>query len=394
MGQVVRQVFRQILDAVGTAHRMGIIHRDLKPSNILLEERGSELFPRVIDFGIAKIEGERNTRTGAQMGTPHFMSPEQIKGAGDVTARSDIFSLGATLYEFSTGKRVFDAPSEFGVMQKIVKGEFLPPAQVYPQIEPDISAAIHRALECDPTRRFGSCGEFAGALLETVKLIPGPEVKAEILQVSELPVPKNDVVVPRLPVSQTIVSQALLKVEPKPLEPIQQKDKMQGSAQQSAARYRNPQGAVLPMLARVSLPTAAGAKAVVRSTPVEKPSRVQPYGGQVSREEECASCGVKLPTNVMGVHKKECSKATYAPASTTQASSKLATPNVDARVRMRVQPRLVPREERNLLQKVLPEKPTSKGKTPTAQTALCPYCSNLFLTEELKEHIRTKCPRR
>lgn len=139
---------------------MGAVHRDIKPSNILLEEQpGGVLFPKVTDFGIAKIAAEAKelavgkaaTQVSARMGTPAYMSPEQIRGAREVTPRSDIFSLGATLYELATGRMAFDGDTDFAH-----HGEDRPcPCYLAPEDlgtgDPTIAAAIRKALDPIPS---------------------------------------------------------------------------------------------------------------------------------------------------------------------------------------------------------------------------------------------------
>lgn len=168
----IRDLFLPILEAIAEAHRAGVVHRDIKPSNILLEEQADGvLFPKVTDFGIAKIAadakelaiGKAATQVAARMGTPAYMSPEQIRGAREVTVRSDIFSLGATLYEMSTGRMAFDGDTDFAIMEKIVQARYLAPEDLGTG-DPTISAAIRKALDPDPERRFASCEEFAAAL--------------------------------------------------------------------------------------------------------------------------------------------------------------------------------------------------------------------------------------
>jgi serine/threonine-protein kinase len=164
----VRDIFRQVLAAVGFAHAQGVIHRDLKPSNIFLEESHGRRVVRILDFGIAKVtnaEGRPTTRTGVRMGTPQYMSPEQIRGARDVTVRSDIFSLGVTLYELATGHVCFQGESDFNIMEKVVRAEYVPPEVAHPGLERRLLASIHRAMDLDPERRFASCQEFADALV-------------------------------------------------------------------------------------------------------------------------------------------------------------------------------------------------------------------------------------
>ncbi|MEN9800136.1 MAG: hypothetical protein RL653_3833, partial [Pseudomonadota bacterium] len=122
-------LFLPVLDALAEAHRQGVVHRDLKPENILVgRDAAGRPWPRVTDFGIAQVsEDVRRTRAGARMGTPFYMSPEQVRGAELVDARSDIFSLGAILYELATGRRPFTGRSEFEVLAAVSSGSYLPP---------------------------------------------------------------------------------------------------------------------------------------------------------------------------------------------------------------------------------------------------------------------------
>jgi len=167
----IRDVFGPVLAAVGHAHAHGTIHRDLKPGNILLgQSSDGGVHPFVMDFGIAKLQADspgqkRATRADARMGTLAYMSPEQVRRAADVTRRSDLYSLGAALYEFATLQPPVDDTVEFDAMQAIVQGRITPAEAVYPEIDPVIADCIHRAMQPDPAQRFASCAEFAEALL-------------------------------------------------------------------------------------------------------------------------------------------------------------------------------------------------------------------------------------
>ena len=170
----VRELFLPVLDAIAEAHRRGIIHRDLKPANILLAEEHGRLIPKVTDFGIAKIlqalptdaggVARGQTRADSRMGTLAYMSPEQVRGAKDVTAQSDVFSLGATLYELCTGDLAFDGQSDYEIMSDIVSGRLHKPA-LLDALAPVLGAAIRKALSVAPSDRFASCEEFALALM-------------------------------------------------------------------------------------------------------------------------------------------------------------------------------------------------------------------------------------
>ncbi len=159
-------IFKQILEAVGYAHSKGVIHRDIKPSNVLVATDGEV---KVTDFGIAKIAGQKGlTRTGAQMGTLYYESPEQIKGARDVDHRADIYSLGMTLYEMLAGRLPFDNASdtsEYEIMDAIVRREeHLDPRDHYPHIPEWLVKVVQKATHLNPAKRFQSCKEFIEAI--------------------------------------------------------------------------------------------------------------------------------------------------------------------------------------------------------------------------------------
>jgi serine/threonine-protein kinase len=187
----VRDIFLQALEGVGFAHEKGVIHRDLKPSNIFLEEVRGRRVVRILDFGIAKVSdpegGKAMTRAGTRMGTPQYMSPEQIRGARDVTIRSDIFSLGVTLYELATGHVCFQGESDFNIMEKVVRAEFVPVEVAHPGIEPRLAAAIRKAMDLEPERRFASCQELAAALVTEA---PVEEVAPPVQEAPPAPAPR------------------------------------------------------------------------------------------------------------------------------------------------------------------------------------------------------------
>ncbi len=168
----IKQIFVGILAGVGSAHAEKIIHRDLKPANVLLARKpdGSWL-PKVTDFGVAKVVDDpekkrkkKSTHPDARMGTLHYMSPEQIRRAKDVTVRSDIFSLGAMLYELVTGDVPFDGQSDYDIMEQIVKGKYARPSGRVKGLDPVLDSVICTALSPDPAQRYGSCEEMAAAL--------------------------------------------------------------------------------------------------------------------------------------------------------------------------------------------------------------------------------------
>ena len=159
------ELFLPVLDALAFAHSQGIVHRDIKPSNIMLATVGGKDSVKVMDFGIAKaLGGTRRTATGTKMGTLHYMSPEQCKGLPDIDHRTDIYSLGATLFEMATGRVPFDTDSEYDLMTAHLQEEPPPPSSIYPGVVPELEAVILTALAKDRDARFQSAEEFAAAL--------------------------------------------------------------------------------------------------------------------------------------------------------------------------------------------------------------------------------------
>jgi serine/threonine-protein kinase len=151
---------RQVLEAAGFAHRHGVVHRDLKPQNVIVDAEGKAT---VTDFGIARAGASDITQTGSVMGTPHYLSPEQAQGL-DVTAVSDLYSIGVILYEALTGRVPFEADSAVAIAMKQVSQEPQRPSSINPQVSPALDAVVMRALEKDPGRRFQSAEAFIAAL--------------------------------------------------------------------------------------------------------------------------------------------------------------------------------------------------------------------------------------
>jgi serine/threonine-protein kinase len=146
--------------ALDYIHTHGVVHRDLKPENIMVD---SEDRIKIIDFGIASMSGSRRltfAKLSQVMGTPDYISPEQVKGKrGD--GRSDIYALGAMLYEMLTGKTPFSGPNPFAIMNDRLLNNPVPPREIDPEISPELQEIIYRALEREPKNRYASAREFA-----------------------------------------------------------------------------------------------------------------------------------------------------------------------------------------------------------------------------------------
>ncbi len=162
----------QLLEGLAAAHNAGIIHRDLKPDNVwLLRTRPNKPdFVKLLDFGISKFNqlsgdsGFSMTRTGAVMGTPYYMAPEQAKGARDMDHRVDLYATGVILYEALTGTVPFNADTFNELLFKIVLEEPKPLAELVPDIDPSFVAIVNKAMARDPAHRFATAQDFQQTL--------------------------------------------------------------------------------------------------------------------------------------------------------------------------------------------------------------------------------------
>jgi serine/threonine-protein kinase len=181
----------KILEALDYIHHHGVVHRDLKPENIMVASAGppsatasftapAEDQVKLIDFGLAGQEGARRltfAKLTQVMGTPNYISPEQVKGKrGD--ARSDLYAVGVMLYEMLTGKVPFDGPNPFAIMNDRLLNNPVPPRELNPGISPQLQEIIYRAMERDPRNRYPSAREFANDLANPDQV--GVEARAEL----------------------------------------------------------------------------------------------------------------------------------------------------------------------------------------------------------------------
>ncbi|MCU0284836.1 MAG: protein kinase [Acidobacteria bacterium] len=180
-------IIRQVADALGEAHKAGLVHRDIKPCNIMVDENGKA---KVTDFGIAFIADAKTklTQEGSIIGTPEYLSPEQCEGK-NVDARSDIYSLGVTLYEILTGKTPYEADTPVSMLMKIVRGNFPPIGQVNPAVPEPVQKIVEKMMQTNPQNRYTNTEELLKAIEEVEKVVTIPGIPVEATAVVKQPEP-------------------------------------------------------------------------------------------------------------------------------------------------------------------------------------------------------------
>lgn len=189
------EIVRQAADALAAAHRSGVVHRDVKPGNLMLTRAGTV---KITDFGIARIDQSQRTRTGVLVGSPGYMSPEQLSGK-PVDGRSDVFSLGSVFYELATGKGPFEAASPEDVLQlmtNIVSRPHAAPSAVAPSVPKAVDAIVARALAKNPAQRYPTAeamsADLRAALAADLRPAPGDPGIAKLAERGDVLLPEFD----------------------------------------------------------------------------------------------------------------------------------------------------------------------------------------------------------
>jgi serine/threonine protein kinase len=183
----VKTIVQQTCKALGKAHQLGLVHRDIKPDNIFLTHEDEELFVKVLDFGVAKRTDSGSmemTSTGAMMGTPYYMSPEQVLSAKHVDHRADLWALAVLAYHALTGKRPFDGDTLGALCVRINDARFVPANELRADLPHAFGLWFARALARDPAERYQSAKEFAAAFAAAADApldaaLPAPVIAAQ-----------------------------------------------------------------------------------------------------------------------------------------------------------------------------------------------------------------------
>ncbi len=187
------EIITQVAFGLDYAHKQGVVHRDIKPANIMLLKDGTL---RITDFGIARIQASSKTATGAVLGTPAYMSPEQVNGK-KVDGRADIFSLGVTLYEMLTGEKPFAADSIAALLYRIANVDHPDPREFKASVSVGLIAIINKALAKNPDERYQTAGELGDDLrrfMQGIPATPAPTIATTIKPVElKVELPSNPV---------------------------------------------------------------------------------------------------------------------------------------------------------------------------------------------------------
>jgi cytoskeletal protein RodZ/predicted Ser/Thr protein kinase len=271
-------IFDQVCSALDHAHHHKIVHRDIKPANVMILHSGTV---KVTDFGIAKMMSMGMTQAGQILGTPNYMSPEQVKGK-PVDGRSDIFALGVILYELITGEKPFFGQNITTVIYKIVNENPIPPRELDSTIHPGLSYVISKALAKSPDERYQTCRELAEDLKNFKNL-------------GEMSAPSATVILKAPPIVDFEATSRLQVQEPvKP--PVQQPAAPPPVREEAAAPAAKGQGALGPV---EEVPLAAPVKEKVAATPTEEQAPTSPTKEQApppaAKEREAAAPVAEAP---------------------------------------------------------------------------------------------------
>src|SRR5947208_16201733 len=192
LGKGAMRIMCELLDALDFAHEAGVVHRNIKPANVMLDGQGRT---KLTDFGVARVTGSdrthaERTQAGTVVGTPAYMSPEQIQGQR-IDRRTDIFSAGVILYQFLTGQKPFTGEGAWTVAKKIIQEDPPMPSSINMALSPEFDRVVAKALAKNPDQRFATAREFSQALKRAAEGKPAiPEAEPSLVLPREARVPQ------------------------------------------------------------------------------------------------------------------------------------------------------------------------------------------------------------
>lgn len=317
------QIIVPVLDALAAAHEHGIVHQDVKPSNIFLSrDVQHRLQPKLLDFGIARAHNERASweQAGTVSGTPCYMSPEQASGTGDIDARSDLWSVCATLYELLSGVPPFDGQTCASLLSRVIRSEPKPLEQQALE-DPELSAIVLRGLEKQRERRWSSATELSVALARWL-LARGVEVDVSG-QALRARVPGVEQPTAAFATGGTLVSRSPAYGTPRPRarpwwQALPQRAKLLGGARSAPRAAVLAFGALLALTTSVSMLKARSSSTVAASGELAASS-------ELAASRELAADGPRLPRSpVRDTARAGVAGAPSAPSDVARAPAELA----------------------------------------------------------------------
>jgi serine/threonine protein kinase len=317
-----------VLSAVGAAHALGIVHRDLKPDNVFLSRQGDgSLAPMVLDFGICKLispesglrEGSTLTETGAVMGTPFYMAPEQVFGEPDVDARADVWALGVMIYECASGTRPVRGENMGQLIKHILSGSIRPLQEVAPQVAPELARTVDRMLIQDRRDRTPDLRE-PFQILQALTAVSAQSFGAATTMrvVHSEPPPAAAMVRPSSPLEATsagkpVTANVQTRAAAKPWRSVAGAVALLALAAVGAAQLLRHGGGARPPPSRPSAATTTTLP-ITPSTPAAP--RVEEHGVAELAARAAASASAASSSAVHARHKAAAPRAASAPSAT------------------------------------------------------------------------------
>ncbi len=368
----VDHVISQACKALARAHERGIVHRDIKPQNIFLTNvGGGEPFVKVLDFGIAKAGGVQQavssaTKTGALMGTPYYMSPEQTVGAKGVDHRTDLWALGVVAFECLTGQRPFEAETIGGLAVAICSGPMPSPSRINRTLPPEVDLWFARACAREVEQRFVSAKEMADELhaIATGRVSYDPRASRHTVTGMGAPVPLPPTVPAQPNVAPTVT-------EPAPTFGVTTRAPVSGEVEDAPHIPKSGKGAALGIAAAVVL-----AGAVAAGLKLASPSPAQPSAASAQAAEVTTPTPPPSAATVVALSPLPAVTPPIAPSADRRGPAPIATAQKQSASPM-----------------VAPPAPKNAGKSnPPAAPSHAPNCDpNYTLDANGEQHFKPEC---